>query len=95
MWSSEGAIGDRLVMGNVRDTHVSRGAIKDSVRLAIWARSTGRCTICNRRLLGDARTFLHSVTAAELAHNVGATGSDTSPRAQDAGVSGSCPFDDV
>ncbi len=67
---------------NVRDTRVSRDSIKDSVRLALWARTAGRCTICNRRLLGDTRTFLHSVTVAELAHNVGATDGDTSPRAE-------------
>jgi hypothetical protein len=65
---------------NSRDTHVSRDKIKDSIRLALWARTAGRCTICNRRLLGDARTFLHSVTAAELAHNVGATDGEASPR---------------
>ncbi|MFD2415407.1 SAVED domain-containing protein [Amycolatopsis pigmentata] len=67
--------------GKVRDTHISRSAIKESVRLAVWARSAGRCTICNRRVLGDVRTFLHSVAAAELAHNVGATSSSASPRA--------------
>lgn len=66
---------------NARDTHVSRGRITDSVRLALWARTAGRCTVCNRRLLGDTRTFLHSVTAAELAHNVGATEGASSPRA--------------
>lgn len=69
---------------NVRDTRVSQDSIKDSVRLALWARTAGRCTICNRRLLGDTRTFLHSVTVAELAHNVGATDGDTSPRTESA-----------
>lgn len=73
--------------GNIRDTHVTREAIKERVRLAIWARSAGRCTICNRRLLGDTRTFLHSVAAAELAHNIGATSGDGSPRAEAAGPS--------
>lgn len=67
-------------MHNARETHVSRNKIRDSVRLAIWARAAGRCTICNRRLLGDTRTFMHSVTLAELAHNVGATDGDASPR---------------
>jgi hypothetical protein len=70
------------VKDNARDTHVSRDRIKDSVRLALWARTAGRCTICNRRLLGDTRTFLHSATAAELAHNIGATDGDTSPRTE-------------
>jgi 5-methylcytosine-specific restriction endonuclease McrA len=71
-----------VVAGNVRDTHISRGKIKESVRLALWGRSAGRCTICNRRLLGDSRTFLHSVAAAELAHNIGATSGNASPRAK-------------
>jgi len=70
------------VKDNARDTQVSRNRIKDNVRRALWARTAGRCTICNRRLLGDARTFLHSATVAELAHNVGATDGDTSPRTE-------------
>lgn len=49
----------------------------------MWARTAGRCTICNRRLLGDSRTYLHSVLLAELAHNIGATDSSGSPRRKD------------
>lgn len=63
-----------------RDTTVKREDIKDSVRNALWARTAGRCTICNRRLLGDSRTYMHSVLLAELAHNVGATSGSGSPR---------------
>jgi hypothetical protein len=63
-----------------RNTHVVRENIPERVRIALWARTAGRCTICNRRLLGDGRTFFHSVTAAELAHNVGATDASGSPR---------------
>ncbi|WP_222430834.1 SAVED domain-containing protein [Rhodococcus rhodochrous] len=63
-----------------RDTTVKRGDIKDSVRNALWARTAGRCTICNRRLLGDTRTYMHSVLLAELAHNIGATDGADSPR---------------
>lgn len=63
-----------------RDTTVKRGAIKDSVRNALWARTAGRCTICNRRLLGDSRTYFHSVLLAELAHNIGAAEGSDSPR---------------
>jgi 5-methylcytosine-specific restriction endonuclease McrA len=66
-----------------RDTKVKREEIKDSVRNALWARTAGRCTICNRRLLGDSRTYLHSVLLAELAHNIGATDSPGSPRRKD------------
>jgi transposase/5-methylcytosine-specific restriction endonuclease McrA len=66
-----------------RETKVKREEIKDSVRNALWARTAGRCTICNRRLLGDSRTYLHSVLLAELAHNIGATDSPGSPRRKD------------
>ncbi|MBL6278229.1 SAVED domain-containing protein [Micromonospora fiedleri] len=72
-----------MTTSDQRDTTVKRGAIKDSVRNALWARTAGRCTICNRRLLGDARTYLHSVLLAELAHNVGATEGPDSPRRKD------------
>lgn len=68
---------------DTRDTTVKRERIKESVRNALWARTAGRCTICNRRLLGDQRTYLHSVLLAELAHNIGATGGDGSPRSKD------------
>jgi 5-methylcytosine-specific restriction endonuclease McrA len=66
-----------------RNTTVKRERITDSVRNALWARTAGRCTICNRRLLGDHRTYLHSVLLAELAHNIGATDGDESPRSVD------------
>jgi len=65
---------------DARNTTVKRGGIKDSVRNALWARTAGRCTFCNRRLLGDQRTYLHSVLLAELAHNVGAIAGAGSPR---------------
>ena len=68
---------------DTRDTSVKRERIRESVRNALWARTAGRCTICNRRLLGDQRTYLHSVLLAELAHNIGATGGDGSPRGKD------------
>lgn len=63
-----------------RNTTVKREKIRESVRNALWARTAGRCTICNRRLLGDSRTYLHSVLLAELAHNIGATEGPESPR---------------
>lgn len=63
-----------------RNTTIKRGAIKDTVRNALWARTAGRCTICNRRLLGDSRTYFHSVLLAELAHNIGASEGRSSPR---------------
>lgn len=72
-----------MAASDMRDTTVKRERIKDSVRNALWARTAGRCTICGRRLLGDQRTYLHSVLLAELAHNIGATDGDRSPRSQE------------
>lgn len=72
-----------MAPSDARDTTVQRGHIKESVRNALWARTAGRCIICNRRLLGDQRTYMHSVLLAELAHNIGATGGDRSPRGKD------------
>lgn len=69
-----------MAPSDARDTTVKRERIKESVRNALWARTAGRCTICNRRLLGDQRTYLHSVLLAELAHNIGATDGAGSPR---------------
>jgi len=69
-----------MTSSDQRDTSVKRENIKDSVRNALWARTAGRCTICNRRLLGDSRTYMHSVLLAELAHNIGASDGARSPR---------------
>ncbi len=70
----------RLVASKqARDTSVKRGDIKEPVRLALWARAAGCCVMCSIVLLGS-RTYLHSVLAGELAHNVGATPTKGSPR---------------
>jgi hypothetical protein len=63
----------------VRDTSVKRGDIKDSVRLAVWARAARCCVMCSASLLGS-RSYLHSVLVGELAHTVGATATPGSPR---------------
>ncbi|TFV43965.1 SAVED domain-containing protein [Blastococcus sp. TF02A-35] len=63
----------------VRDSSVKRGDIKDTVRLAVWARAAGCCVMCSTTLLGS-RSYLHSVLVGELAHNVGATATEGSPR---------------
>jgi len=73
--TTKGMASDR----RVRDTHV-RGTIKQRVRLALWAKSAGRCTLCNRRVLNDNRTYYHSIAAAEMAHILGATTTPGSPR---------------
>ncbi|GAA0452945.1 hypothetical protein Aca07nite_67920 [Actinoplanes capillaceus] len=70
----------RLVASKqARDTSVKRGDIKEPVRLALWARAAGCCVMCSTVLLGT-RTYLHSVLAGELAHNIGATATKGSPR---------------
>lgn len=79
-------------VGQVRDTHV-RGQIKPTVRQALWAKTAGRCTLCNRRVLGGQRTFLHSVGAAEMAHIKGATSTVGSPRGLDELPSPPAPSD--
>lgn len=66
----------------VRDTQV-RGPVKAGVRYALWAKTAGRCTLCNRRVLGGSRTYMHSVGAAEMAHIKGATATAGSPRGLD------------
>lgn len=72
-----------LGAARARDTQVRRGSIKDSVRNALWGRTAGRCTVCNRRVLNDDRTFWHSIAAAEMAHIIGATATPGSPRGQE------------
>jgi 5-methylcytosine-specific restriction endonuclease McrA len=63
----------------VRDTSVKRENIKGPVRLALWARAAGCCVLCSATLLGS-RSYLHSVPIGELAHNIGATATEGSPR---------------
>jgi len=55
------------VKDNARDTQVSRKRIKDNVRRALWARTAGRCTICNRLM-----SYLRTMQAAGLLRQVGA-----------------------
>ena len=66
----------------VRDTHV-RGSIRQRARLALWAKSAGRCTLCNRHVLNDARTYLHAIPSGELAHILGAKTTAGSPRGRE------------
>ncbi len=66
-----------------RNSEVARGRIKETVRNAMWGKTAGRCTLCNRRVLNDDRTFWHSVAAAEMAHIRGATATPGSPRGVD------------
>jgi len=57
-----------------------RGTIRPAVRYALWGKSAGRCTLCNRRVLNEAKTFWHSIAAAEMGHIIGATTTEGSPR---------------
>lgn len=62
-----------------RNTSVTRGSLPQRVAIAVWARSAGRCAMCNRFLV-DTRSFFHTVLTGQLAHNVGATDGAASPR---------------
>lgn len=70
----------------VRNTTVTRGEIRDKVRVAVWAKAAGRCVICNESLFNSRRTHLHTVLVGQLAHNVGAKASKGSPRGQTAQI---------
>lgn len=72
----------RQTSKKVRDTHV-RGSIKQHVRLALWAKSAGRCTLCNHRVLNGAKTYLHAIPSGELAHILGAKTTEGSPRGRE------------
>ena len=60
-------------------SQIKRSAISGTVQNRIWARSAGRCMLCAAYLI-DARSFFHSRSVAELAHNVGASDGPNSPR---------------
>lgn len=66
-----------------RNTRVKRGRVSDGARHAIWVKSAGRCNICNVFMLNSGRTYFHSVTVAEMAHMIGATATEGSPRGED------------
>lgn len=70
----------------VRDSTVTRGQIRDRVRVAVWAKAAGRCVICNESLFNSRRTHLHTVFVGQLAHNVGAKASKGSPRGKTAQI---------
>ncbi len=63
-----------------RDT-TARGTINSTVRNTLWAKSAGRCYICNERCLGTH--FLHAIPAGQMAHIVGAKPTTGSPRGLD------------
>lgn len=51
----------------------------EKAKVQVWARSAGRCVLCATSLL-DTRSFRHVILTGEMAHNVGATSQDGSPR---------------
>lgn len=56
--------------------------VPDSVARHVWVASGGRCTICNKYLLGDQFTG-HDVPIGQLAHIVGWSTAAGSPRGDD------------
>lgn len=63
-----------------RDTRITRKQVKDSEILQVWARAAGRCVLCSSYLLGGERSYFHTASHGEVAHNVGATSGKRSPR---------------
>jgi SMODS-associated and fused to various effectors sensor domain len=57
-------------------------SIPDRVALRVWVAAGGRCTVCNRYLLGDEYTGT-DVLVGQLAHIVGWTTTAGSPRGED------------
>lgn len=60
---------------------MKRGQIPEPVKRAIWAKSAGRCVICAEWLIGSD-SYFYSKPVGEIAHAVGATDGDGSPRGE-------------
>lgn len=67
-------------MAASRNSVVRREEISDTVRRRIWARAAGRCVLCSQWLLDSRSSPMHTVLVGEIAHNVGATAGENSPR---------------
>lgn len=63
-----------------RNTQVARSRIGELVIREIWVRAAGRCVLCSAYLLGGGRSYFHHMPHGQVAHNVGATGGNRSPR---------------
>lgn len=61
---------------------VGRKKVKAEEKLKVWVRSGGRCIICNRYLL-EGQLSAREVTFGELAHIVGYSTAEGSPRGND------------
>jgi hypothetical protein len=60
-------------------TFVKRDKVSRTTQVKVWARAAGRCVLCAKSVL-DGRSFFHTVLTGQMAHNVGATPEDGSPR---------------
>lgn len=58
---------------------VTRKQVTPTTQVKVWARAAGRCVLCAKSVL-DGRSFFHTVLTGQIAHNVGATPEDGSPR---------------
>lgn len=68
-----------MAVGNGASGGAKRARVADRTALLVWARSAGRCAMCASSLL-DSEWGLVTVSIGELAHNVGATSGEGSPR---------------
>lgn len=64
-------------------SHSTSGRPSEQVRRDVWVRSGGRCALCNEYLLEGPMSG-RTVNLGELAHIVGRSTGDRSPRGQDA-----------
>ena len=64
----------------VRDSEVARKAVSGSTELRIWTRSAGRCVLCAAYLLESRTERYHTIKVGQVAHIVGATNTEKSPR---------------
>lgn len=66
---------------STRNTRIFRKDITPNTDLRIWTKAAGRCVLCSEYLL-DSRAYYHTTKVGEVAHIVGATPTDNSPRNQ-------------
>src|SRR4051794_18801667 len=67
---------------NNKESGGTSASISDAESLKLWVRSGGRCAFCNTYLLEDEFTG-QVYKFGEMAHNVGRSESDRSPRGLD------------
>ena len=60
----------------------TRPPIKEGEKIKLWVRSGGRCAFCNKYLLEDTHFKIFEIPLGEMAHIVGWSQAERSPRGQ-------------